>query len=159
MEFKYTTTFQYRRYLRRVNDLEKKLTWARKESGEAAQFGDLIENAEFDAALKQEKLLSLILSTLHREMSGCEIVDPFRISTDRVKVGTRIRTRNLDNGEVEVFKIVGIGPSYYEEGEVSYHSPLGRGFMGLKVGDITTINVPAGARRYKILRIERYCPK
>lgn len=159
MAERYTTTFQVKRVQKRLHELEAKLDNASKAVGRASEFGDLWENAEFDAARADESSLDTRIADLSRELTGCEVVDPKTIRPTAVRISTKVSVEDLTSHETKVFAVVGLGEVYSDRGEVSYSSPVGAALIAGVPGEIREINTPEGVRRYKILKIESYIPE
>ncbi len=155
----YTTDFQYRRSEKRLKELHTRLDESSKEAALAAEHGDLIDNAEFNAAVGEERLNFSRIRELEMEISSCEIVDTKCVATDMVRIGNSIEVLDLDSRSKITFNIVGKGPTYSDKREISYMSPLGAQLIGKRIGFIADVNLPAGNQRYLVLDIKRYNPE
>lgn len=156
----FTTEFQYRRYVKKMEAIEAIVKGAGERMGEAARFGDVgCENAEFQYAEQNLQTDLKVAQVLRGEMQGCEVLYEKDISTESIEIGTSVRVKNLETEVSSLFNIVGVGPSDIDKDEVSYLSPIGDGLMGLKKGSIETINIPAGERRFEVMEITKYFPK
>ena len=154
----YTTKFQYRRLEKIIKELEEMAHESSKETGKAAELGDIIESCEFESASRNERILYIQLNELYKQLSY-QIVDNFPMEVNHVMLGTKVKIQDIETGEILFFNIVGAGIIYTELGEVSYLSPIGKNLLGAKVGDIKEIKIPAGIKKYKILNIEEYTHK
>lgn len=137
-------------YLKKV-----KLRELSKEIGEAAEKGDLSENAEFDAAKEAQELCKKRIVELEDKLSRVKIIDNMNISSDKVYIGATIRLKDIDSGEQLERTLVSGEEIDFSCGKISISSPVGKALLGHKEGDIVEINVPARILRYKILKITR----
>lgn len=119
----------------------------------ARELGDLSENAEYHAAREDQGMLQARIDALKDKLARAEIVDPSKLVSDTVVFGTRVRIRNLDSGETEVYELVGPGDEDYDKNKILTTSPRGQGLLGKKVGEQVEIRVPRGTLRYQILDI------
>ena len=120
----------------------------------ARELGDLSENAEYHAAREDQGMLQARIDRLRDELSRAFIVDPNSLPADTVVFGRRVRVKDLDSGDEEVYELVGPGQEDYDNNKILTTSPRGQGLLGKKVGDIAEIRVPRGSLRYEILEID-----
>ncbi len=137
---------------RRVEELRKDIKQNSEDISEAASFGDLSENAEYDSAKERQSMLHYKLNQLQKYMN-VEIFDENDITTDVVSFGTVVTLRNNDSGELIEYTVV--GPAEYEMENypniMTYTSPLAKAMIGKKVGEMVEINRPD---KYLSLTIE-----
>jgi len=119
----------------------------------ARELGDLSENAEYHAAREDQGMLQARIDALKDKLSRAYIVDRSSLPSDTVVFGTRVRIRDLDSGEEEVYELVGPGEEDYDNNKILTTSPRGQGLLGKKRGDIAIIKVPRGHLRYEIIDI------
>jgi transcription elongation factor GreA len=119
----------------------------------ARDLGDLSENAEYHAAREDQGMLQARIDRLKEELSRAYIVDPNSLPADTVVFGRRVRVRDLDAGEEEVYELVGPGQEDYDNNKILTSSPIGQGLLGKKKGDVAEIKVPMGVLRYEIVEI------
>jgi transcription elongation factor GreA len=119
----------------------------------ARELGDLSENAEYHAAREDQGHLQARIVVLKDKLARAYIVDRSSLPSDIVVFGTRVRIKDLDSGEEEVYDLVGPGEEDYENNKILTTSPRGQGLLGKKRGDIAVIKVPRGNMRYEILDI------
>jgi len=119
----------------------------------ARELGDLSENAEYHAAREDQGMLQARIDALKDKLARAVIVDRSRLPDDTVVFGTRVRIKDLDSGEEEVYELVGPGDEDYDNNKILTTSPRGQGLLGKKRGDIAEIKVPRGFLRYEILDI------
>lgn len=155
-DFIYMTRERLLELERELNELKTK---GRKEIAQkiadARAHGDLSENAEYDAAKEEQGLLELRISKLENMLSRAKIVDTSSISTDEVRVLTKVKVKNLKNGNLQTYYLVSQEEADFENGKMSVNSPIGRQLLGKRVGDIVKVNVPAGIIELEILEISR----
>jgi transcription elongation factor GreA len=119
----------------------------------AREMGDLSENAEYHAAREDQGMLQARIDRLKEELSRAYIVDPNSLPADTVVFGRRVRLRDLDSGDEEVYELVGPGQEDYDNNKILTTSPIGQGLLGKKKGEIAEIKVPMGVLRYEIVEI------
>jgi transcription elongation factor GreA len=119
----------------------------------ARDLGDLSENAEYHAAREDQGMLQARIDRLKDELSRAYIVDPNSLPADTVVFGRRVRVRDLDAGEEEVYELVGPGQEDYDNNKILTSSPIGQGLLGKKKGEVAEIKVPMGVLRYEIIEI------
>ena len=116
--------------------------------------GDLSENAEYHAAREIQGQLQARINQLEDELSRAIFIDPSTVATNGTVVfGTKVRVKDQDSGDEEVFQLVGSGDEDYDNNKILTSSPIGKGLVGKKVGDVAEIQVPMGKLRFKILEI------
>ncbi len=120
---------------------------------EARGFGDLSENAEFDAAVEAQGMLQARINDLQHKLGGALIVDKSNLSTDRVAFGLKVRVLDIDIEEEEDFTMVGPGEEDYDQNKILLSSPIGQALLGKKVGEEATVPIPRGVLRLRILEI------
>ena len=121
----------------------------------AISYGDLSENAEYDAAKNDQAALEQRITELKAMIENAVVVDESKIDTDTVGFGTRVTIIDLDDEdeEQEVYTIVGTSESDPENGRLSNESPVGAALVGRHVGDTVTALTPGGARRLRVVDI------
>jgi len=155
----YTTTFQFARLVNQINKLENLASQASKRMGDAAEQGDLRENAEFQYAEENRNSDLLKSARLKHQLQTYQLFFEDQISTKCIGIGNTVKVKDLIDNSFGVFNIVGSGPSDIEKDEVPYLSPIGDGLCGMELEEIKEIRIPAGIRKYKILEISKYYPK
>ncbi|HZV04238.1 MAG TPA: transcription elongation factor GreA [Gemmataceae bacterium] len=119
----------------------------------AREMGDLSENAEYHAAREDQGMLQARIDSHKDKLARAYIVDRSNLPSDTVVFGTRVRLKDLDSGEEEVYELVGPGDEDYDNNKILTTSPRGQGLLGKKCGDIAVIKVPRGNLRYEIVDI------
>jgi transcription elongation factor GreA len=119
----------------------------------ARDLGDLSENAEYHAAREDQGMLQAKIRQLEDELARAYIVDKSNLPTDSVVFGVRVKVKDLDFDEEEVYILVGPGEEDYDNNKILTTSPIAQGLLGKKQGDTAEIQVPRGVLRYKVLEI------
>ena len=120
---------------------------------EARDKGDLSENAEYDAAKEEQGHLESKIAHLKAKIMDARIIDESAIKTDEVQILTRVRVKNLKNGAEKVYQLVTEGEANILEGKIAVTTPIAKGLMGKKVGEVAEVRVPAGIMQFEILEI------
>lgn len=121
----------------------------------ARAFGDLRENAEYDAAKNHQAMNESKIIELEDRLSNAQLIDESRIAKDQVFVGATVRLKDLDTQEELSYTLVPVDEANFDEGKISINSPIAKGLLGLKVGGTADIKIPAGVLKYKVLKISR----
>ena len=119
----------------------------------ARDFGDLSENAEFDAAVEAQGMLQARINDLQDKLHRAYIVDRTTLPTDRVVFGSKVRVLDVDMEEEEDFVLVGPGEEDYDNNRILLTSPIGQGLVGKKIGDEVEVPIPRGTLKLKIVGI------
>ena len=121
---------------------------------EALAHGDLSENAEYKYAKEQQALIAGRIEYVEDRIARAEVIDPAKLSGDRIVFGAKVTVENLDNDEEKTFRIVGEDEANLESGSISVSSPMARGLIGKEVGDRVQISTPSGLRKFEIVDVE-----
>jgi transcription elongation factor GreA len=121
--------------------------------GKARSEGDLKENAEYHGARETQGLLQAKINVLRDKLARASLVDLSQLPRDQVVFGVTVVVRDVDLGDHELYTLVGAGEEDYEEGKINVQSPLAQGLLGRKVGEIASIDVPAGTMQLEIVEI------
>ena len=121
----------------------------------AISYGDLSENAEYDAAKNDQAALEQRINELKQMIDNAVVVDESKIDKNTVGFGTRVTIIDLDDedGEEEEYTIVGTSESDPVNGRLSNESPVGAALIGSHVGDTVVAQTPGGNRRLRIVNI------
>ncbi|MDA9749662.1 MAG: transcription elongation factor GreA [Bacteroidota bacterium] len=142
-----------RKKLDQLKDIERPR--ASQAIAEARDKGDLSENAEYDAAKEAQGLLELEISKLEETLSNARIIDETKLDTSKVLVLSTVKIKNLNNSASMEYKLVAQSEADLAKGKISVDSPIGKGLLGKKVGDIAEISIPNGNVKFEILEISR----
>ncbi len=124
-----------------------------KEILKARAHGDLSENAEYHAAKERQGLVNARLGQLHARLRELSMVDMSRIPRDRVGLGSSVVVLDLDKEAELTYRLVTSEEADVHKGLISTSSPIGRGLLGKKVGDVVRIQIPGGTREMEILQL------
>jgi transcription elongation factor GreA len=119
----------------------------------AVEHGDLKENADYKSALERQQFVQARLNHLTQRMTELSAIDVDGIARDRVGFGSRLKVVELASGEELSYTIVSGDFIDLEAGHISMASPLGRAFLGARLGDEVDVSLPAGSRSYRILEL------
>ena len=119
----------------------------------AREFGDLSENAEYDAARDEQGKLEAEIEMLEETLRIAKIVDTTAVKSDKVRVGTKVKLYDEEFDEEVEYSIVGSLESDPNKGLISNESPIGKAIMGKKVGEKVEIETPSGVIYMKVLSI------
>lgn len=120
---------------------------------EARDKGDLSENAEYDAAKEEQGQLESKIALIKAKIMDARIIDETSISTDEVQILTKVKVLNLKTNQEKMYQLVTEGEANVAEGKLATTTPIAKGLLGKKVGDIAEVVVPAGKLQFKILEI------
>ena len=120
---------------------------------EARSFGDLSENAEFDAACEAQGMLQARINELQGKLALALIVDKSTLPTDRVVFGSKVKVLDLNLKDEEDFILVGPGEEDYDQNKILLTSPIGQALIGKNVGDVVEVPIPAGTLKLKVVKI------
>lgn len=121
---------------------------------EARDKGDLSENAEYDAAKEAQGMLEMKISQLKELFLSARILDESRINTETVHILTKVSLLNMKTNQKMEYTIVSDSEANLKERKISVSTPIAKGLLGKRVGEVVDITVPAGTLQLKILNIE-----
>ncbi|URJ25181.1 transcription elongation factor GreA [Candidatus Blochmannia ocreatus (nom. nud.)] len=125
-----------------------------KSISEARGYGDLKENSEYHAAREQQGFCEGRIQEIEFKLSNAHIIDISKLITDgKVVFGATINIENLDTKCRQIYSIVGDDEADLKAHMISINSPIARGLIGCKTGDIVCIDTPKGEIRYKIIQV------
>jgi transcription elongation factor GreA len=120
---------------------------------EAREKGDLSENAEYAAAREEQRLLEARIAELESMLAQSQVIDPAHLDTSRIGLLATVRLRNRKNGQELTYMLVPAVEASVRAGKISVESPIGKALLGHKVGDIISVQVPAGSMELEVLEI------
>lgn len=138
----------------RILKTEKRHEIAEK-IAEARSYGDLSENAEYDAAKEAQGLLEGRIYRLEQMISRARILEADHLPTDKVYILTVVTVLNHKTNRTTEYTMVAAEEADIERGKLSTSSPIGKALMGKTVGDVVTVTVPAGVITLEIQNIRR----
>ncbi len=122
---------------------------------EARDKGDLSENAEYDAAKEAQGHLEARIAKMEDLVANARLIDETQVDTSKVYILSKVTIKNKKtNAEVQ-YTLVAENEANLAEKKISVDSPIGKGLLGKKVGDIAQVQVPAGMIDFEILEISR----
>jgi len=140
------------------NELKHLKTVGREEMAqriaEARSYGDLSENAEYDAAKEAQGLHELKISKLENILARAVIIDLSKLPNDEVHILSKVTVKNKKNNKTYVYTLVSEEEAEFQLGKISITSPVGKALLGKKINDVVTVKAPAGLIEYEILNIE-----
>jgi len=122
---------------------------------EARDKGDLSENAEYDAAKEAQGLLEMKISKLEALVADAKVIDESKLTGDLILILSKVKLKNVANGATMTYTLVPEKEANLKEGKISVESPIGKGLLGKKVGDVAEIQVPNGKVSFEIMEVGR----
>ena len=122
---------------------------------EARDKGDLSENAEYDAAKEAQGLLEMRIAKMEELISKARIIDNTMIDNSKVFILSTVKIKNVSNGMEMQYTLVAESEADLKEKKISVDSPIGKGLLGKKVGDVADIQTPNGVMKFEIVDITR----
>jgi len=120
---------------------------------EARDKGDLSENAEYDAAKEAQGLLEMKIAKLEDTLANARLLDSENIDLTKVGVLTKVKLKNVANGATMTYSLVAEKEADIKQSKISVSSPIGKGLLGKRVGEIAEIQVPRGTMNFEVLEI------
>lgn len=120
---------------------------------EARDKGDLSENSEYDAAKEAQGMLEMKIAKLKDLVANARIIDESKLNTDEVNILSKVKIKNTANGMSVEYVIVADSEANLREKKIGASTPIAKGLLGHKVGDIVEIRVPAGLMKFEIEQI------
>lgn len=118
---------------------------------DARALGDLSENAEYDAARNEQAIIEARIKELETLIENSKVIS--KVNTEEVGVGTKVKIEYVADGDMDVYEIVGRTESDPFSNKISNESPIARAIMGLKIGDVVSVDSPNGKYDVKVLEI------
>ena len=126
-----------------------------KQIAEARDKGDLSENAEYDAAKEAQGLLEMRIAKLQDTIRNSRLIDESKLDNSKVQILSKVTIRNKKNNATMVYTLVSESEANLKEGKISINTPIAKGLIGKKVGDVSEITVPSGTIPFEIVEITR----
>ena len=154
MAYNYMTQQGYDNLVAEINELESvQRPEISRQIAEARDKGDLSENAEYDAAKEAQGLLEGKIAQLKTILSNARIIDESRLSTDSVQILNKVTIKNLKNGAQMAYTLVSDSEANLKQNKISINTPIAKGLMGKKVGDVVEVQTPGGIVSFGIVEI------
>ena len=154
MAVTYMTEEGYNKILAEINYLEGvRRPEISSQIAEARDKGDLSENAEYDAAKEAQGILETKIAQLKGLISNARIIDGHQIKTDAVQILNKVQIKNIQNNAIATYTLVADSEANLKENKIAVSTPIARGLMGKKIGDIAEVKTPSGIIKFEILEI------
>lgn len=154
MAITYMTREGYKKKMEEIAYLESvKRPEISRAIAEARDKGDLSENAEYDAAKEAQGMLEMKISQLKDLVANARIIDDSKLNTDEVQILNKVKIKNVKNGMVIEYTIVADSEANLKEKKIGASTPIAKGLIGHKLGDVVEIRVPAGLMKFEIKEI------
>ena len=138
-------------------ELERLVTVDRHEVADrirdAITFGDLTENAEYEAAKNAQAFVEGRIMDLKRILSHSRTLTEEEVKTDEIGLGSMVTVRDMDYGDEWTLTLVSAFEADPDRDRISDLSPVGRGLLGHQVGDVIEVKTPGGVTHYEVLQI------
>ncbi len=126
----------------------------KKDIAEARSFGDLSENAEYDAARNEQAKVEARIKELEELIRNAKVIDEDTVDTTVVSIGSTVKIKKAD-GDVVAYNIVGSNEADPENFRISDQSPIGKALIGSRAGSKVTVNVPSGVVAFEVVEVSR----
>lgn len=126
-----------------------------EEIAEARAKGDLSENAEYDAAKEAQGYLEKRIAELENTLATSSIIDDKNIDDSKAYLLSTVTILNKKMNKEMKYTLVSKDEADFKQGKISVDSPIGQAILGKEVGDVVTVDVPAGKLELEIKKIER----
>ena len=154
MAYNYMTQAGYDKLVAEINELEAvHRPEISRQIAEARDKGDLSENAEYDAAKEAQGLLEGKIAQLKATLANTRIIDESRLSTETVQILTKVTIRNVKTAAELTYTLVSDSEANLKEKKISVNTPIAKGLVGKKVGDVAEVQTPGGLLTFEILDI------
>ena len=154
MAYNYMTQAGYDKLIAEINELESvHRPEISRQIAEARDKGALSENAEYDAAKEAQGLLEGKIAQLKAQVANARIIDESKISTDSIQILSKVTIRNTKTGAELTYTLVSDTEANLKEKKISVNTPIAKGLMGRKVGDVVEVQTPGGLLNFEILNI------
>jgi transcription elongation factor GreA len=140
--------------IKELESLQKRKPQIQEEIARAREHGDLRENAEYHAAKEALTNLMRRVMEVNDKLSRARLIDEQNIDTSKVLIGATVTIKDED-GEEFAYSLVDSEESNPDENKISVQSPLAQGLLEHKEGDICIVDLPAGKRKFEIVKITR----
>ena len=154
MAISYMTEEGYKKMLEEIAYMENvKRPEISRQIAEARDKGDLSENAEYDAAKEAQGMLEMKIAQLKDKVANARLIDETKLNTHTVQILNKVKIKNTKNNAVMQYMLVSESEANLKEGKIAVSTPIGKGLIGKKVGDIVEIQVPSGQMTFEIIDI------
>ncbi|CAL9915928.1 Transcription elongation factor GreA [Candidatus Liberibacter solanacearum] len=141
--------------------IQQELRWRQQEErpriikaiSEARAYGDLSENAEYQAAKELQNMNEGRIAELENITTCAEVIDISKMSGSKIAFGATVSLVDETSGDKKNYQIVGDQEADVRSGLVSISSPIARALIGKELGDTVSVNAPGGQKNYEILQV------
>ncbi|MFT7381948.1 MAG: transcription elongation factor GreA [Roseivirga sp.] len=124
-----------------------------RQIAEARDKGDLSENAEYDAAKDAQGMMEMRISQLEALLGNARVMKDENVDLSKVSILSTVKIKNMKNGMEVKYTLVSEKEADLKSGKISYESPIGKGLMNKKIGEVAEVIAPAGKMEFKVLDI------
>ena len=140
-------------------ELEQLKTVRRKEVAarirQAIEFGDISENSEYEDAKNEQAFIEGSILNLEKKLRSAKVIDESDVNVSVVSIGSTVKILNVDTQDEYEYTIVGSVEADPSAAKISNESPIGKGILGVAVGQTVDVTVPAGRLHLKVLSIRK----
>jgi transcription elongation factor GreA len=126
-----------------------------REIGEAAEKGDLKENAEYHAAKEEQQKVQRRIGEIEIKLRSARLIEESAVQTGEIRIGATASLKEVKSGEEVTYTLVDSAEADFAKGRISVRSPVAQALLGHKEGDQVVVNLPAGPISYKVLKVTR----
>lgn len=139
----------------RLTELVANRTVLSKRIAEARELGDLKENGDYHAAREQQGIEEAEIRRLEQRLAQVKVIDETmqKAAGGTVFIGSTVKMKDLDDDDVDTYKLVGEASGAADYVEVTANSPMGEAMMKSRVGDVIRVSAPRGTKRFEIIEI------
>lgn len=150
----YLTKAGYKKLEEKLEELVvKKRSEVAEKIKVAREFGDISENAEYDAAKEEQAMLEGEIKTIQSQLANAVIIDEDSIDTNTVSLGCTVKLYDIEFDEANEYQLVGATEANIKEGKISTSSPVGAAILGKRKGTTVEVETPQGTIKVKIMSI------
>lgn len=150
----YLTKAGYKKLEEKLEELVvKKRSEVAEKIKVAREFGDISENAEYDAAKEEQAMLEGEIKTIQSQLANAVIIDEDSIDTNTVSLGCTVKLYDIEFDEANEYQLVGATEANIKEGKISTSSPVGSAILGKRKGATVEVETPQGTIKVKIMSI------
>jgi transcription elongation factor GreA len=145
----------YEKLRQDVQSLKDRRQQLAREIAEAAEKGDLKENAEYHAAKEEQQKVHRRIGELEEKLRSARIIEESTVPAGEVRIGATVRLLDVKSKDDVTYTLVDSAEADFAKGRISVRSPVAQGLLGHKEGEQVTIQLPAGPLTYKIVKVSR----
>ncbi|MEK7414808.1 MAG: transcription elongation factor GreA [Planctomycetota bacterium] len=142
-----------RKLQKQLDELLERVPVIAKAIADAREKGDLRENAEYHSSREEMSMTNARITELKSTLANAVVVDESQIDTSRVAFSAKLDLLDVKSKQVETWELVGEGQDDVMENKILTSSPMGKALLGKKEGDTVTVDAPAGALKFKIVKV------